>query len=185
MSLLDTILNAQGGGAVQQLGSQLGLGEGETSSALAALVPAIAAGVQRNAQSGSGLTDLISALTRGQHQQYVNDLSSLAQPSTVQDGNKILGHVFGTKDVSRQVAAQAAAQTGVSADVLKKMLPMVAALVMGAMSQQAKRSQTTQAGTGPDGLDAGDLIGMLTKTLGGQGSGATGGLGGLLGKMFG
>jgi len=43
---------------------------------------------------------------------------------TVQDGNGILGHIFGSKDVSREVAARASAQSGVGADVLKKLLPI-------------------------------------------------------------
>jgi hypothetical protein len=47
------------------------------------------------------------------------------------DGNGILGHILGSKDVSRQVAAQASARTGIGADVLKKMLPLVATLAMG------------------------------------------------------
>src|SRR5262245_8621803 len=123
MSLLDTILGAQNGGAVDQIGAQLGLGSSETASALGALVPALAAGVQRNAQTGGGLADLMSALATGGHQQYLDNPTTLGQAASVQDGNAILGHVFGSKDVSRQVAAQAAAQTGISADILKKMLP--------------------------------------------------------------
>ena len=40
MNILDTIINAQDGGAVQQLGSQFGLGAEQTTSALSALLPA-------------------------------------------------------------------------------------------------------------------------------------------------
>ena len=43
------------------------------------------------------------------------------------DGNGILGHIFGSKDVSRQVAARAAQSSGVAPDILAKMLPLVAA----------------------------------------------------------
>ena len=41
MNVLESILAAQNGGAVQQLGRQFGLGEDQTAAALAALVPAI------------------------------------------------------------------------------------------------------------------------------------------------
>ena len=47
MNVLDAIMNAQQGGAVKQLGSQFGLGEEQTASALSALVPALAAGFQQ------------------------------------------------------------------------------------------------------------------------------------------
>jgi hypothetical protein len=203
MSLLDSILGAQGGAAVQQLGAQLGLGQNETTSALSALVPALAAGIQQNAQSEGGLSSLVSALTNGSHQQYVNNPTTLADPSTVDDGNAILGHVFGSKDVSRQVAAQASSTTGIGQDVLKKMLPMAAALVMGALANHASTA-ATNAGVSGSALGNAlggslggslasvigpSLMGMLGATLNqGQAgaSGATGGgLAGMLGKLFG
>src|SRR5262245_30009728 len=45
MSLLDMVLNAQNGGVVQQMGSQFGLSQDQTTAALGALVPALAAGL--------------------------------------------------------------------------------------------------------------------------------------------
>ena len=63
MSILDSIMNAGSGAAVRQLGSQLGLDEAQTASALSALVPALSAGLQRNVQSPDGLSGLINALS--------------------------------------------------------------------------------------------------------------------------
>jgi hypothetical protein len=185
VSLLDTILNAQGGSAVQQLGAQLGLGSEQTASALSALVPALAAGVHQNAQSPSGLTGLLSALSTGQHARYVDDPSTLGQASTISDGNAILGHLFGTKDVSREVASQAAAQTGIGADILKQMMPMAAALVMGALSQHANASSTGGGALAASGTSP-DLMSILGATLG-QGSGGggiAGGVAGMLGRFL-
>jgi hypothetical protein len=168
MNILESILNAQDGGAVRQIGAQLGLGNDQTSAALAALVPALAAGFQRNAQQSSGLDSLVGALTRGSHARYVDDPATLGQPDTIADGNGILGHIFGSRDVSRQVAARAAAQTGIGEDVLKKMLPIVAAMMMGTMSRRmtgAGAGAGIGAGAGlPAGL-GGDLVSMLASTL--------------------
>ena len=44
MNILDALLNAQGGGAVKQLGQQFGLEGDQATAALSALVPALAAG---------------------------------------------------------------------------------------------------------------------------------------------
>src|SRR5262249_26326717 len=144
------------------------------SSALSALVPALAAGFQQNMSSQQGLDGLLGALGGGQHQRYVDDARALDHPDTINDGNGILGHVFGSKDVSRQVANQAAAQTGVGADVLKGMLPVVAAMMMGTMSKRL--SQPSSANSGGDAL-----LGMLAPTLGSSG-GAADGLAGLVGR---
>lgn len=48
MNILEAIVNTQDGAAVRQLGSQFGLGQEQTTAALSALLPALAAGVQRN-----------------------------------------------------------------------------------------------------------------------------------------
>jgi len=162
MNILETILGAQSGAAAQQLGQQFGLDQRQVSTALSALVPALAAGLQRNMSSTQGLESLVSALGGGQHQRYVDDVSALSRPDTIADGNGILGHIFGSKDVSRHVATRAAAQTGIGESVLKAMLPVVAAMMMGTISKNVAQSGMTNAGGGPGGET---LLGMLTPML--------------------
>ncbi len=142
MNILDAIINAQDGAAVRQLGSLAGLDEAQTRVALSALVPALAAGFQRNLQSQRGLGNLISALSAGHDQKYIDNPASLGDQAAVADGNGILGHILRSKDVSREVASRAATQTGFSADVMKQMLPLIAALMMGALSQQSGKTST-------------------------------------------
>jgi len=162
MNILEAILGAQGGRATQQLGQQFGLNDSQVSSALAAMVPALAAGFQQNMSSSQGLDGLISALGTGQHERYVDDSGALAHPDATADGNGILGHIFGSKDVSRQVASQAAAQTGIREGVLKSMLPIVAAMMMGTMSKATAQPAVGTTGARPGG-DA--LLSMLTPML--------------------
>lgn len=153
MSILDIITAAQGGAAVRNVGSQVGLGEAETASALSALVPALAAGFQRNLQTPDGLAGLVSALSTGNHQRYIDDPAALTGAAAIDDGNGILGHVLGSKEVSRQVASRAAAQAGISPDVMKRLLPLVATLMMGAFSRQkSSGGLSSLPGTGGGGL---------------------------------
>jgi len=161
MNILDAMLAAQGGSTTRQLGQQFGLDDGQVSSALSALVPALAAGLQQNMSSPQGLDGLMSALGGGQHQRYADDVSTLGSAETIADGNGILGHVLGSKDVSRQVASRAAAQTGLGEGVLKSMLPVVAAMMMGTMSKQAARTGGAQASLSAGG----GLLGMLAPML--------------------
>jgi hypothetical protein len=161
MNILDAVLGAQNGGAVQHIGRQFGLSDEQVSRALSALVPALAAGFQRNAASPQGLDGLIGALAGGSHQRYVDDPSTLGDAGTVADGNGILGHILGSKDVSRQVASQASAQTGIGESALKAMLPVVAAMMMGSMSKR----MANPAGMAAGGAGGADLLSMLTPML--------------------
>lgn len=183
MNMLDAILNSQNGAAVRQLGTSVGLPEDQTSAALAALLPALASGFQRNLQSPDGMAALVGALTSGNHGRYLDSPASLGTAAALTDGNGILGHVLGSKDVSRQVAAQAAAQTGISADVLKRLLPLVATMMMATFAQQRSNGAAVPASSGP----AGDITGMLGSLLGGGGPGNGPGIdvASMLGKFLG
>ena len=171
INLFDMLTQTNNGAAVQQVGQQTGLQPDMAQAAIKALLPAIAGGLQRNVQQPGGLQSLLGALQNGQHEQYLDQPESLAQPNAIADGNAILGHLLGSKDTSRAVAAQAAQKTGLSEQVLKSVLPMVASLAMASLSKQTKK---------PD--MAGALAGMLS---GQQPQPAQGGIGGLLGGLLG
>jgi hypothetical protein len=191
MNLLESLMAAQGGDAVSQLGRQFGLGDEQAGAALSALVPALAAGLARNATRDGGLEGLTAALSGGRHAGYLDDLGSLTRAETVADGNGILGHILGSKDMSRQVAAQAAASSGLTPDLLKQMLPVVAAMVMGAMAKQAS-GRGAAAGL-PGGLGAnlggasgGGLLDMLAPMLDKDRDGSVADdVAGMLGKVLG
>ena len=154
MDLLNLLLNQGGGQSVRQLANNFGLDENQAVSALSSLLPALGQGLARNASSQGGLESLLGALTGGQHQRYLEDPSILSQADTINDGNGILGHILGSKEVSRQLAQQTSEKTGIGADILKKMLPMVATLAMGALSRQTASVQQTPGASAADGLSS-------------------------------
>ncbi len=173
MNLLQSLLEANGGQLVGQLARNFGVDETQAGAALNQLIPALAGGMRSNLGQQGGLESLLGALQSGQHGRYLDDPALLGQADTVSDGNAILGHLFGNKDVSRQVAARAAAQSGLDPSLLKKMLPVIAALAMGALNRQAGGGMGRQA---PNPLDAGGgLGGLLGGLLGGGAGAATGG----------
>jgi hypothetical protein len=176
-----TDILAQTGG-LQSMARELGVDENQAASGAAALIPAILGGFKKQAQSQpagvEGLGDLLGQLGGGG---LMDDVLS-PQPTPVDRGNDVLGQIFGSKDVSRTVAQNAASQSGLEPSLLKKMLPMVAMLVAGYMAKQ--RSTGSAAQPSPAGGGLGDMLGSL---LGGQGAGpgrATAGAAGGLGSML-
>lgn len=174
MNLLGMLLDQQGSPALQQITRTFGVSEGDARNALSALVPALARGMQNNMARQNGLQDLLGALAKGGHQRYLDQAMPREEVTT--DGNAILGHLFGSKDISRRVASHAAAQTGLDSGLLKKMLPVIAALVMGSVSRQ------TGAGQGIPGLPGGAAAGSGLPGM--PGSAAGGGLGDLLTRFL-
>jgi hypothetical protein len=74
------------------------------------------------------------------------------------EGNSILGHLFGSPELSRRIAKQAADATGLAEATLKKMLPAMAATIMGGLHAQAMG----QTGKAPDPHN---LIGDIMKEM--------------------
>ncbi len=161
-------------GGLQSVASELGISESQARSGAAALLPAILGGFKKQAQAQpSGLDGLGGLLGQLGGSGLLDDVLG-AQPTNVSRGNDVLGQIFGSKDVSREVAGRAASQSGLDVGVLKKMLPMLAMLVTGFMAQQHPAGGGGRRSTGAGGL--GDLLGGL---LGGGSQSSAGGLGGL------
>jgi len=176
MDLLDLLKSAGGTDSIGELGSAVGLGSADTGKLIGALAPALMRGLQKNTTSDDGLAGLKRAFETGGHDRYIDDPRLLRNDETRIDGNKILGHIFGSKDVSRNVAAHASQETGLDAGLIKKALPLLAGLAMGAMNKKSSGGRelgdsAASGGLGPlgsllggdDGLGLDDVLGLAKK----------------------
>ncbi|WP_417609419.1 DUF937 domain-containing protein [Parasphingorhabdus sp.] len=159
----------QQSGGIGTMAKELGVSESVAEAGTAALLPAILGGFKKTTQAQPGGLDGLGGLLVQLGGGGLLDSVLGTEPTPVAKGNDVLGQIFGSKEVSRTVAAGAEQQTGISSDLLKKMLPMVAMMVAGYMAKQAGDS----AGNG------GGLGGLIGGLLGG-GKASAGGLGSLL-----
>lgn len=152
-------------GGLQSMARELGVSESEAASGAAALLPAILGGFKKQTQTQTGgvagLGGLLSQLGGGS---LLDNVLS-PQPTNVGLGDNVLGKIFGSKDVSRTVAADAAAKSGLDPSILKRMLPMLAMLVAGYMAKQRAGTAAPQGGTTSGGGGLGSLLGGLTSML--------------------
>lgn len=138
MNLLETIMSANSGKAVQQMADANGVDVDDALKALGGLIPGVASNLKKNAEQSGGVEALFNALQKGNHNQYLDKPELAVSNDGVLDGNNILGHIMGSKDASRSLAGQASNLTGLDSSLLKKMLPVVASLVMGALSKESQ-----------------------------------------------
>jgi len=164
--------------AIESISRELGIDQATAQAGAAALLPSILSGFQQPAAPAAladagetsalgglgGLLGTISSLGGGS---LLDNVTS-SEPTDVNKGNEILGQIFGSKDGSRAVAAQAAAQSGVEPSLLKKMLPILAMAAAGYVMKNAGKGQSGQGSLGDLGSMLGGLLGGQTSPHGGS-----------------
>lgn len=161
MNLMEAILNGNGS-PLSDMSRKFGVSEDTLVQVMQQYIPALTNGVKRNIKKKKGLDSLLEALNTGNHQRYLDDPGALQTDDAVDDGNGILGHLFGKKKTSRTLAGRTAEKTGLSPEILKRILPLVAGLVMGALRKQGSRSGILeQLMGGRSSSTLGSLIGLL------------------------
>ena len=138
MSLLDMIENAAGPGALQQIGARVGLSPEQLQGAIASLAPALGPKLAQHADEGGLDATPAASVPPAPGSEEAND-----------HGNSVLGAIFGSKDASRSVAADASAQSGIGVDKIKAVLPQLASIA--AVAFLAHRA-SAQGGGGLGGL---------------------------------
>ena len=184
MSALDDILGAL---PADQVSQQVGASPDEVRTAAAAVLPALLGGLQANADDPGGAGSILQAL--GQHDDDLltggADLSAIDE----QDGSAIAAHIFGDQQdevVNRLGGLPAVGGSGFGGDLVKKLLPILAPMVLswlanrvlkgGGGTASAQPADTTPSLPGGSGGASapGSLDDLLRDVLGGATSGAAG-----------
>ncbi|KPH10015.1 DUF937 domain-containing protein [Rhizobium acidisoli] len=136
LPLFDMMMQAQNGAAMEAIARQFNLAQEQATKAMAALMPAFSAGLKRSTSNPYDFVGLMQAVSSGNYARYFEDMNRAFTPEGISDGNNILAQLFGSKEVSRAVAAQAAQMTGIGQDIYKRMLPVLADTLMGGLFKQ-------------------------------------------------
>ncbi|UBM60254.1 DUF937 domain-containing protein [Marinilongibacter aquaticus] len=207
--ILDLLNSDLGKQIVSGVSGETGAPQNKTADVLSMALPVLMGAMQKNASSSQGAAGLLNAV-QGKHDGGILDnLGSLFQggvdQSVKQDGEGILGHVLGSKQNMVQNALSQ--KSGLDAGQVGQILKVAAPILMGVLGKQARQNNVNDAsgltsmlggllggGSGSkqqsliesfldadgDGSVIDDVAGMLLK-----GSGQKGGLGGMLGSLFG
>ena len=171
MANLNEILeNANGGEAIPILGQELGLTPEQTQSAITALLPAISSGLKQSTSSVDGLGNLFALM--GQQKDLpglFEDAKTALSPDGLAAGNQALSLIFGSQEASQAIVDQAQKFSGVSSSVLDKMLPALTGIAVSGLMRSGS----------PATAPLGGAQGALSPF------GAGGGLGDILGQVFG
>src|SRR5262245_29566178 len=162
-SLYEILSNAHDGEGMTALGAEFGLTPTQTEAAVTSLLPAISMGLKQSTATPPGLGNLFSVMGQQQDlQDMYDDPETAFGREGVAAGNDALSVIFGSPDVSRAVVDQAQNFSGVSSDVLKKMLPVLAGvLVSGLMRSSSSGKSAPPELPASSGGSLGDLLGQI------------------------
>lgn len=207
-SILDLLSSDMGKQLISGASAQTGQPEDKTANVLSMALPVILGAMQRNAATPAGAQSLNNALEDNRHDGSILDqLSGLlgngADSNLLNDGAGILKHVLGGNQ--QNVEQNISKTSGVDAGSVAQIIKMAAPILMGILGTQKRKDNVGESGIG-------DLLGsvlgkntdhdqsLLTTLLDADGDGSViddvagmvmggnkkkGGLGGLLGSLFG
>lgn len=126
-------------GGFRSIAQKLGITEVQVSNGAEALIPAIMNGLKQQAPAQAAGSGGLTGL---------------------------LGQILGSGEASDTIAQQAAAKTGLDQDLLKKMLPMLTALVAGWLVKQNSGAGSAAESPAAGGSDAlGSVMQLAGKFL--------------------
>jgi hypothetical protein len=154
------------------IASKIGVDEGEVNKAVQLLVPVLVGGLHENAQDPDHASKIESAadshaslLDGGVNVDHVDQ----------QEGQQAIARIFGGNDAA-QVASALAGGGGGNSDLLKKLLPILAPIVLAYVGKQLGQKSAPAGGGGA----LNDVLGSILGGMGGNKS-----LGTVLGNVLG
>jgi len=213
-SILDLLQGGLGSQLIQGASDQLGMDKQQTTKAIGAALPLMLGALKNNASSDQGASSLLNALGDQRHSggSVLDTLGSILGGNQIDsngmdDGAKILGHMFGSNvdNAAGAVSKSAGIDIGKAMGLLKLAAPFVMSY-LGRMKLSKGVNDSSGLGDllggllgggGSQAIDAAallqnfsdndssleDIAGMV---LGGKsGSSGLGGVGNLLGGLFG
>ncbi len=208
-SILDLLSSDLGKQLISGASAQTGQPADKTANVLSMALPTILAAMQRNASTPQGANSLNSALEDSRHDGSILDqLGGLlgggnADSNLMNDGAGILSHVLGGNQ--EKVAQNISKTSGVDAGSVAQIIKMAAPILMAVLGSQKRKDNVGESGIGDllgsvlgkntnhdrsfietmldadgDGSVVDDIAGMVMGS-----NKKKGGLGGLLGGLFG
>ena len=207
--ILDLLNSDLGKTIISGVSNQTNQPQNKTQDVLTMALPVLMAAMKRNASTPQGAEGILSAINGKHDGSILDNLGGLfgggVDQNVSADGEKILGHILGNKQ--QNVQNTLGAKAGMDAGSVAQILKVAAPILMGVIGKQSKQ-ENVNSSSGIEGLLGGLLKGnspqqvqsFLESILDADGDGSViddvagmvlggskkkGGLGGLLGGLFG
>ncbi|OAN38786.1 DUF937 domain-containing protein [Mycolicibacterium iranicum] len=163
----------------QQIARRIGADEDEVRSAVKTLLPVLVGGLQHNAQDPGNASRIASAASTHAASGLLDGGVDVDQVDET-DGSKAIAKIFGGNDTGQVASALSGGGAG-NSDLINKLLPILAPIVLAYIGRKLSGGQGAPQGRS-DGGGLGDILGGI---LGGGQGGGDNPLGSILGSVLG
>ncbi len=134
-SIINLLLSQLSSGATSQISEKLGMDDSKVQQVIGMALPMLIGALNRNASSSkSGAEALANAVQRDHDGSIFDNIAqAVTKRETVDDGNAILGYIFGDK--SSGIINSVSRATNVDSDQIGQIFAMLAPLVLGAVGK--------------------------------------------------
>ncbi len=137
--LLDSIVNNPE--LVESIAKEVSIDTSDAKSVIEQLAPLLMGAAKQNFQSSRDSGDLLKQIQDSQFSDMIDaPKKAVAKGGLIDLGNIILGELTGSKENSGKVATHVQKETGISDMIIKKILPMIAPFIIGALGKKAAPS---------------------------------------------
>lgn len=158
---------------------KLGVDESEVNSAVQLLVPVLVGGLHQNAQDPERASSIESAAS---HAHGLLDTGINVDQLDQADGQQAIAKIFGGNDTGQVAHALSGANAG-NSDLLQKLLPILAPIVLAYIGQQMTQKKTpVPSQEEASGGALNDVLGSILSGMSGSGNKS---LGSVLGNVLG
>ena len=172
---------------VADIANKLGADQGEVTQAIQTLVPTLLGTLQENVQAEDIDSVHLEKTVIAEGQSDLLDGGVNVDHLDENQGNKLVASLFGGNDTN-QVASALAGGGAPGGDLIKRLLPMLAPIVLayvGRQFQQRSQGAGAQAQAAPGGGGIGDVLGSILGGGAGAPAGGNNPLGTILGSVLG
>jgi hypothetical protein len=170
-NLYEVLAEAQNGEAMSELSQQFGLSSQQTQAAVAALLPAISTGLKRATATPEGLGNLLAVMGAQPNFYAMYDDPRIAFSREGRAaGNAGLAKMFGSPQASRAIADQAQQLSGINSSILKKLLPVLAGIIISSLMKSGPGKAAPSAPAPQPTPDVSGGLGDILRQIFRQGS---------------
>ena len=157
--LIDMIINNPA--IAKSIAKQAGINLDDAGSIIGKLAPILMGGAKSNLESDKDSGGLIKQIESNNYAEMFDKPEEAVQQGNFTNmGNDILAELTGSKENSREVAKHVEQETGVSSSIIKSVLPMLAPMIIGALTKKSAPSMSNNTSSQSSGIE-----GMLSSLI--------------------